>query len=163
MESAVTRACLGFTAGAIAVLTFHQGLAQVFDLMGIGRMWAFRIAPTWPFGIPALVSLCFWGGAYGAVFALMMPRFRRPLWQLGMILGMLTGLVALFVVVPLKGNPVAHGWMAWPIMRTMLLNGFWGLGLGLILPILRPRPLTRPAPAMQVISARAISARAISA
>ena len=71
MESAATRACIGFSAGAIAVLVFHQGLAGVFDLTGLGSMRAFRLLPTWPFGVPALVSLSFWGAMYGIAFALL--------------------------------------------------------------------------------------------
>jgi hypothetical protein len=145
MNSAATRACLGFSAGAIAALVFHQGLAGIFDVAGIGKMVAFRVQPTWPFGIPALVSLSFWGAMYGVVLALRMPRFRRPLWQVGIALGLIAGLVTLFVVLPLKGFPVAHGWAVWPIARTLILTMSWGMGTGLILPLLQPRPLHRPA------------------
>ena len=108
MESATTRACLGFLAGAIAALVFHQGLSEIFDLLGIGRNAAFRLAATWPFGVPALVSLSFWGAMYGVVLSLALPRIRRPLWQLGLGLGLIAGLIALFVVCPLKGFSVAH-------------------------------------------------------
>lgn len=145
MNSAATRACLGFSAGAIAALVFHQGLAGIFDVAGIGKMVAFRVQPTWPFGIPALVSLSFWGAMYGVVLALPMPPFRRPLWQVGIALGLIAGLVTLFVVLPLKGFPVAHGWAVWPIARTLILTMSWGMGTGLILPLLQPRPLHRPA------------------
>ena len=144
MESAATRACLGFSAGAIAVLVFHQGLAEVFDIVGIGSLRAFRIAPTWPFGIPSIVSLSFWGAMYGVLFSLLRPRFRRPLWHMGLLFGLLAGLVTLFVVLPLKGHGVAFGGATWPIARTLLLNLSWGLGLSVILPLLQPRPLHRP-------------------
>ena len=144
MDSAATRAYLGFSAGAIAALLFHQGLAEIFDITGIGRNIAFRLAPTWPFGIPALVSLTFWGAMYGVVLALLMPRFRRPLWQVGVALGLIAGLVTLFVTLPLKGFPLAHGWAVWPIARTLILTTSWGLGTGLILALLQPRPLHRP-------------------
>jgi hypothetical protein len=145
MDSAATRACLGFSAGAIAALLFHQGLAEVFDITGIGRNIAFRLAPTWPFGIPVLVSLTFWGAMYGVVLALLIPRLRRPLWQVGVAMGLIAGLVTLFAVLPLKGFPMAHGWALWPIARTLILTTAWGLATGLILPMLQPRPLHRPA------------------
>ncbi len=145
MESAATRVCLGFSAGAIAALVFHQGLAEIFDQIGIGRNAAFRLAATWPFGVPAVVSLSFWGAMYGVVFALLMPRFRRPLWQFGIAMGLLAGCMTLFVVLPLKGMPVAHGWAMWPIARTLILTMSWGLGAGLILLLIQPRPLLRPA------------------
>jgi hypothetical protein len=145
MNAAATRACLGFSAGAIAALVFHQGLAELFDIFGVGRMAAFRIAPTWPFGIPAVVSLSFWGAMYGVVLALLMPRLRRPLWQAGMALGVVAALVTLFIVLPLKGMPMAHGGALWPIARTVILTLSWGLGTSLLLPLLQPRPLLRPA------------------
>lgn len=146
MGAVATRACLGFSAGAIAALVFHQGLAEMFDLAGIGRMAAFRTQPTWPFGVPALVSLTFWGAMYGVILALAMPRIRVPLWQAGMALGTVAGLIALFIVLPLKGFPIAHGGAIWPVARTMILTSCWGFGAGMILPMLRPRPLFRPAP-----------------
>ena len=146
MGSAPTRACLGFSAGAIAALVFHQGLAEIFDVIGIGKLVAFRLTPTWPFGIPALVSLSFWGAMYGVVFALLQPRFRRPLWQVGIGLGLIAGLVTLLILLPLKGLPVAHSWAVWPIAHTLILNASWGLGTGLILPLLQPRPLHNPVP-----------------
>ena len=145
MDSAATRACLGFSAGAIAALVFHQGLAEVFDLLGIGRNLAFRLVATWPFGIPAVVSLTFWGAMYGIVLALLMPRLRRPLWQVGIALGLFAGLITLVVVLPLKGVNLAHGWALWPMARTLILTTSWGLGTSLILPLLQPRPLLRPA------------------
>lgn len=146
MNSFATRACLGFSAGAIAVLVFHQGLAEIFDLAGIGRQLAFRLQPTWPFGIPALVSLSFWGAMYGVVFALLQPRFRRPLWQAGIAMGLIAGVLTLFVALPLKGTLIAHGGAVWPIARTLLLTSFWGLGVGLLLRLLQPRRFNRPVP-----------------
>ncbi len=144
MDSAFTRGCLGFSAGAIAALLFHQGLAEIFDLTGIGRMAAFRLQPVWPFGLPGVVNLSFWSGIYGVAFALAMPRFRRPLWQGGIGLGLIAGAVTLFATLPLNGAPLAHNWHLWPIARTLILNLCWGLGISALLPILQPRPLLRP-------------------
>ena len=153
METGATRACLGFTAGAIAVLTFHQGLAEVFHLLGLPTLGGYRTAPTWPFGVPVLVSLCFWGGMYGALFTVLAPQRPHALWRRSLALGLIAGSIGLFVVAPLKGHGFAHHWAVWPMARTLLLNGFWGLGLGLILPLLRPRPLTKPAPAPGTVHA----------
>jgi hypothetical protein len=43
------------------------------------------------------------------------------------------------VVPAIKGLPVGAGWpLGW--VRSLLINGSWGLGVGLILPLmLRPR------------------------
>jgi len=143
MTATPMRAFLGFIAGAIAVLTFHQGLVAV--LHTISPDWVpfapYRTMPVPPFGIPAIVSNCFWGGLWGAAFGLVMPRLTWPLWLCGLILGLIAALVAMFIVAPLKGMPVAGGWVISSMVRSVVINGFFGLGVGLILPLLMPRTL----------------------
>ena len=41
--------------------------------------------------------------------------------------------VALFIVYPLKGMPVAGGWDPKLLGAALLLNGAWGLGLALLM------------------------------
>lgn len=133
------RIFLGFVAGALAVLTFHQGMVELLYLAGLVPRMAFRVAPVPPFGVPLVLSLTFWGGLYGAVFAALIPRLRAPLWLCGIGLGCVAALIALFVVAPLKGHAPAYGGAIWPIAKTFILTGAWGLGVGLIFPLLRPR------------------------
>jgi hypothetical protein len=45
-----------------------------------------------------------------------------------------TTAVGWFVVAPLKGQPVAQGWNLAAMWRGPLINGVFGLGVGLILP-----------------------------
>jgi hypothetical protein len=139
MQSAPMRAFLGFVAAAISVLTFHQGMWALLYGLGAMPMPPFPIRPMPPFSVPLIVDLCFWGGLYGAVFGLLRPRFTLPLWLCGLIMGIIAALVGMFIVAPIKGMPIANGWMAWPILRSFLINGCWGLGVGLILPLLLPR------------------------
>ena len=42
-------------------------------------------------------------------------------------------IVALFVVLPLKGAPIAGGWSPTMIGIALLLNGAWGFGAALLL------------------------------
>jgi len=100
-------------------------------------------APVPPFGVPRIADLCFWGGLYGAAFGLAMPRFTWPAWLNGLILGVIAALVDMFVVAPLKGLPIAGGWVPANMLRSLMINGFWGLGVGIILPLLMPRSLVR--------------------
>jgi hypothetical protein len=141
MSSAPTRALLGSIAAAISVLTFHQGMVDALHALGISPFTAYSARPVPPFGVPLIVDLCFWGGLYGLVFGLLLPRLTWPLWLCGVILGIVAALVSMFVLGPTKGGALAHGWRAWPIARSFLVNGFWGLGVGLILPLLMPRGL----------------------
>jgi hypothetical protein len=138
MQSAPIRGILGFVAAAISVLTFHQAMWAVFYAAGqMGPPYPIRPVP--PFGVPLIVDLCFWGGLYGFVFGLLRPRFTWPLWLCGLIMGIIAALVGMFIVAPIKGMPVANGWMIFGIVRSLLINGSWGLGVGLILPLLSPR------------------------
>src|ERR1700757_1215048 len=90
-----------------------------------------------PFGVPRIINLCFWGGVWSAVFGLVLPRLPAyPMWCLGLGLGIAAALVGLFIVPLIKGLPVAGGWSAMTFVRSVLINGFWGIGVGLLLPIL---------------------------
>ena len=143
MPSALMRVFLGFIAGAIAVLTFHQGMVAALHAAGWVQFAPYPTAPVPPFGVPRIADLCFWGGLYGAAFGLAMPRFTWPAWLNGLILGVIAALVGMFIVAPLKGLPIAGGWVPANILRSLVINGFWGLGVGIILPLLMPRSLVR--------------------
>ncbi len=145
MYSPAKRAAMGFLAAAIAVLTFHQGMWELLHLAaipGMGMPVWFPMDPVPPLGVPKLLSLCFWGGLYGVVFGLLMPKFTLPLWLCGLITGFVAVLVGLFIVPTIKGLPVGGGWVMLSWLRSFVINGCWGIGLGLILPFLLP---TRPA------------------
>jgi hypothetical protein len=140
--TAPLRALLGFAAAAISVLTFHQamwGVLHILALPGLEMPPPLPMRPVPPLGVPAILNLCFWGGLYGAVFGLLAPRLRGRLRLAGLGLGMVAVLVGYFVVAPLKGQPIAGGWELARWARSLLLNGSWGLGVGIILPLIAPR------------------------
>ena len=143
MPAAQMRVFLGFIAAAIAVLTFHQGMIAALHAVGWVPFVPYRTTPVPPFGMPAIVSNCFWGGLYGAAFGLLMPRFTWPLWLCGLILGLIAVLVGWFIVAPIKGLPIAGGWVPMNMLRSIVINGSFGVGVGIILPLLMPRSLVR--------------------
>lgn len=132
------RALLGFAAAVISVLTFHQGMWALLHFAGLMPP-PYSITPTAPLGIPAIASGCFWGGLYGAVFGLLAPRLTAPLWLCGLGLGLVATVLGWVVVAPLKGQPMFGGFVPMNILRAVLINGTWGLGVGLILPLLMRR------------------------
>lgn len=137
MPSHAQRVFLGFVAAVLSVLTFHQGTIALLHLADMApEAWSMR--PVSPYHVPRLVDLCFWGGLYGAIFALFAPRLRPPLWAWGIVLGCIAAAVGWFVVAPLKGLPMASGGNPAAMLRSLLINGIWGLGVGLILPRLLP-------------------------
>ena len=141
--TATTRALLGFAAATLSVLTFHQGIWALLYAAGLMPRGPFPMQPVPPFGVPQIVSLAFWGGLYGAVFGLALPRLpQAPLWLLGLGLGLVAVLVGWFVVAPLRGQPVAGGFVPVRMLVSVLINGGWGVGVGLILSLLGGRLAT---------------------
>ena len=145
MPSLAMRVFLGFIAGAISVLTFHQGM--IAALHAVSPHWVpflpYRTVPVAPFGVPVIVSNCFWGGLWGAAFGAFQPRYTWPMWLCGLVLGILAVLAGWFIVAPLKHQPIVGGWVASSMVRSLLINGCFGIGVGLVLPLLMPRSLAR--------------------
>jgi hypothetical protein len=138
------RGLLGFVAAAISVLTFHQGmwaLLHALNLPGLGMPAPYPIDGVPPLGVPRVLDLCFWGGLYGLVFGLLVPKFTWPLWLCGLITGIIAALVGMFIVAAIKGQPVGAGWVLMSWVRSFLINGSFGVGLGLIFPLLAPAAL----------------------
>jgi hypothetical protein len=134
-----TRVLLGFIAGFLATLIFHQLTLAILRAVGLAPFGPFSMASTHPFGVPVMFSLAFWGGVWGILFAWVEGRFpvRVGYWVMAFLFGaILPSLVALLVVLPLKGQLMGGGWH-FPLMITaFLINGAWGIGTGLILMML---------------------------
>ena len=140
------RAVLGFLVAVVSVLTFHQAAWAALHLFGLMPP-PFPMRGVPPFGVPMIVSLCFWGGVWGAVFGLVLPLLPAsvPMWLKGLCLGIVAGLFGLFVVAALKGLPIAGGWQAMAFVRSFIINGFWGIGVGLMLRLVMRPTGVRPA------------------
>ena len=106
-------AAAAFAAGFISVLVFHQGVWALYGAAGKAPSPAWNMAPVPPLGVPTVLSSSFWGGLWGIVLAWLLPLAAPSMgyWPAAIILGaLLTSLVALMVVAPLKGRPFAGGW-----------------------------------------------------
>ncbi len=128
-------ALLGFVAAVVSVLTFYQAMWALLYFAGLMPP-PYSIAPTPPFGVPAIISGCFWAGLYGAAFGILAPRLTKPLWLCGLGLALVAILVGWVVVAPLKGQPMFGGFTPMNMLRPVLIVGTWGLGVGLILSLL---------------------------
>lgn len=124
-----------FAAGFAATLIFHQGVYALFYLLGLLPNPPYNLSPTWPLGVPAVISLAFWGGLWGTVLLpLLGPAREMGYWFRGVAMGAIgPSAVALLIVFPLKGMPVAAGWDPLIIGGALVLNGAWGFGLCLFL------------------------------
>ena len=131
----LARLFLGFVAGFIAVLAFHQGMLTLLHMWGVTPRLPFNMEPTHPYGVPQVWSLAFWGGVWGFVFAMFDRIFPRGVgyWILALLFGAILPTIAAYTLVPwLKGNPLPA---LKPILIAvgMLVNGAWGIGTGLFL------------------------------
>jgi len=124
---------VGFVSGAIAVLLFHQGALGLLHALSLTRSAPYPMNPTAPFGIPAIASLAFWGGLWGIVLAAALARVHGAAFILDAALfgAILPTLVAWFVVAPLKGQPVAAGFVPMAMLIGPIVNAAWGLGTGI--------------------------------
>jgi hypothetical protein len=135
MASIQKRIAYGFVAAVISVLIFHQGMWSILHFLalpGLGMPAPFPMDGVPPFGVPKIVNLCFWGGLWGALFGAVWRGPRSSTWWAGIILGVAAALTGLFIVPAIKGLPIGglvlNNWI-----RSLLINGAWGLGVGLLL------------------------------
>ena len=133
---------VGFVAGFASVLIFHQGVAALLQALELTQRAPYSLQPTRPLGVPVITSIAFWGGVWGALLAATLARLDG--WRL-VVAATLFGaifptLIASLVVAPLKGQPMAAGFVPAAMLIGPIVNGAWGLGAGIGLALFgRPR------------------------
>lgn len=139
---------LGFVAGVLGFLVFHQAAIGLFHALGVFPSGAFPTRPTPFLGIaqlpvPLFVSLGFWAGLWGIVIAFVSSRLYSTGAKL-VVATLIGGLAATafgwFVVAPWRGQPIppiAANWSLAALWRGPLINGIFGLGTGLMLQLLQ--------------------------
>jgi hypothetical protein len=112
---------------------FHQGVFALFYMAGAVPNPPFSMVSTAPLGVPAVVSLAFWGGVWGIpAWWVIRHAAAAAYWIRAIVFGALApSAVALFVVFPIKGLGVAGGWDPRIVVGALILNGAWGLGVAL--------------------------------
>lgn len=129
---------VSFVAGFLATLGFHQPVLWLLNAAGVVKRAPFAMDPTAPFGVPAVISLAFWGGVWGIVLWLVLRRVRRY-WLTAIVFGAIAPtLVAAFVVTPLKGGAPAGANPVAMLAVGLLVNAAWGFGTAVLLRVMRP-------------------------
>lgn len=126
---------LGFVAGFVATLIFHQGLWFLFNQGGLIPLErpAWPLEPVPPFGVPDVLSKAFWGGLWGAVLTpLLVHLTGASYWTAWILVGAVALTAVAFFVVPLvKGSGIPALWPRF--LFGLMLNGAWGFGTALLL------------------------------
>lgn len=129
---------IGFAAGFLAVLVFHQLTIAAMGALGLIQNAAiYRMDAYGPLGVPRLLNTAFWGGVWGVVLAAISAKLPRQATAF-LICGFLFGIVGptffgWFVLAPLRGQPVAQGFRPAAMWRGPVINGMWGLGAAFFL------------------------------
>jgi hypothetical protein len=129
-----------FIAGFVSTLAFHQGLLWLLYTGGFSPRAPWNMTPVPPLGVPAVISLAFWGGVWGIVlWALIGASRGGAYWTMALVIGALApSLVTWFVVMPMKGMGLAGGWDPKVILSGLLVNSAWALGVALLMRLLNP-------------------------
>jgi len=135
------RLIIAFAAGFVATLVFHQAVIALLHNFGYVPRPAWPMQPVPPFGIPAVISLSFWGGVWGMIMMAIIERRRGAAFWIAAILfgAIFPTVVAWLVVAPLKHMPIAGGWNPKTMAIGPIVNGAWGLGTALIYRVFVPR------------------------
>jgi hypothetical protein len=142
-----SRLALGFVAGFLATVTFHQIGFEILHLIGLTPATPYNMHGVPPFGVPQVVSLSFWAGIWGIVFVAVTPYLERcpgGYWVGAILFGAIfPTAVAWFVVLPLKGLPAGGGFPFPGLLVGPIVNGLWGLGTALFLSLVPAAPRRR--------------------
>jgi hypothetical protein len=153
MQGTSGRIVLGFIAAALAVLIAHEGIIYLLTVSGYlpgpNRAWSMAVKVP-PYGVPRLVNNVFWGGLWGVLFALVYDRVPGGMaWLKGLLFGLFMVVVSNWILVPLIKGQV-FGVTSPPqvlfanfdprrMLFTVLIVGSFGLALGIIYGLMRPR------------------------
>jgi hypothetical protein len=131
-----------FAAGFLATLGFHQPVLWALNAAGIVNRAPYAMDPTKPFGVPAVISLAFWGGVWGIALWLVLRgrATRASYWLTALLFGAVAPtLVAGFVVAPLKGQAVPADQRVKMLTIGLLVNAAWGIGTALLIAVFNRR------------------------
>ncbi len=135
MSGWVRTVIVGFIAGALSVLVFHQAGFWLARELGLLNAQLYSLRPVPPWGVPTIVSQAFWGGLWGIAGAFLVERLPGILnGALGWMLfaGIVATLVNWFIVLPIKGAPMGGGFRMNGVAVVPAVYVVWGFGMWLI-------------------------------
>jgi hypothetical protein len=151
MQGTFGRIVLGFIAAAISVVIVHEGIIYLLTELGFIRSTAWGMQAIAPWGVPRLINNIFWGGLWGILFALVYEWVPGGMaWLKGLIFGLFIVVASNWILLPLiKGRMFGvpnqvffSNFDPHRMLAVVLIVGGFGLGLGIIYGLIRPRMVT---------------------
>jgi hypothetical protein len=134
MHNLSTRLVIGFAAGALSHLMFQGSLGTIYHLVGLipGLPWS--LDPVAPLGVPRSASLAFWAGLWGILFGALQPQLGARLGALGsgFFLALAALVVRWLIVLPLKGEAIAEGFVPQTMLVFIGFHLAFGIGVALL-------------------------------
>ena len=130
------RVLAGFCAAVVATLTFHQAMWALLYLVGLMGAPFPLVANR--FGIPLVVSICIWRGLWGAAYGAAAAWHLKPAWLSGLVFGVVVGACEWVSAFLRSGEWVLSRELWLYLMQALLVNGSWGVGLGVMLAFSTP-------------------------
>lgn len=127
---------VGFIAGALSVAIFQSAVGGLLYAAGLSPNAPWRMVPVPPFGVPQTLNFMFWGGLWGIA---MLPVLANAgsgfsYWLAALLFGgIVVSAVLMFVVLPIKGRPIAFGWDMSTWARVFVQHAAFGLGVAFFL------------------------------
>jgi len=134
MSTTSTRLFLGFIAGFLSHLIFQGALGSLLYAAHLVPALPWSLTPVPPLGVPKTLSLAFWAGLWGLVYALLERRLTALLgwWAGGLAFGLLPLAVYWFVVLPLKGFDIGGGFHLAMVPIEVAFHLVFGIGAAII-------------------------------
>ncbi len=128
------QAAKGFAAAALVVLTVNQVIIFALDFIGFIERRAWSITPSPPWGVPTLLNAMFWGGLWGALFAVFYTEIPgQEAWLKGLIFGWIIFIFSNCLVLPLvKGGPLFYGFEVSQLVSVFLILSAFGSATALL-------------------------------
>ena len=134
MATTSTHVFRGFISGFLSHLIFQGALGAALYAANLLPALPWSLTPVPPLGVPMTLSLAFWAGLWGVLYAVLEPSLtaRFGWWAGGLIFGIAPLLVYWFVVLPLKGLGVGGGFQPAPVLIYIAFHLIFGLGVAII-------------------------------
>ena len=153
MSATSTRLALGFTAGFLSHLVFQGAFGGVLYAAHLLPALPWSLMPVPPLGVPRSLSLGFWAGLWGVLYAVLEPRLTAGLgrWPGGLLFGALPLAGHWFAALPVKGFGIGGGFHVATVPIEVGFHAVFGIGLAILFRsglLLAGRRVRGPPPAL---------------